>query len=140
MLLMISLHAYFTVNAEELLGDRKIYVCDKVAVFGEGVLQRVGLRKWAKGVRNDRFNRRLQDGRTVQQFEDLLLHDKPGPSKKSYTLFKFKIFKRIESHAFLIKTNKILWHRSSRRVSMYKILNLLLNLNIHKKLNNLLWK
>lgn len=59
MLLAIVFHAYFDVDIEELLSERKHYVCDKVSVFVDQVLVRVGFNKKAEKRKNKRLHNEL---------------------------------------------------------------------------------
>ncbi|XP_050428764.1 uncharacterized protein LOC126838412 [Adelges cooleyi] len=47
MLVAIAFHAYFDVNIEELIADRKQYVWDKVFTCLGGIFNHLGLNKWA---------------------------------------------------------------------------------------------
>lgn len=68
-------------SAEELLSDRKVYVCDQVSELMEGVLRFLGLNKWAKWRLNERLNRKMQgDWISMNELEYLLHHDESGLS------------------------------------------------------------
>lgn len=61
MLVAIVFHGYFDVNIEELLGDRKRYVCDSVSTYLETALRRIGLQKWAAERQEKRLDDQLQE-------------------------------------------------------------------------------
>lgn len=66
MLVAVVFHAYFDVHVEELLTDRKPYVCDKVSAFVDDALLRMGFRKWSLRRREDRIKAEL-DSRIAYQ-------------------------------------------------------------------------
>ncbi|VVC36763.1 Polycystic kidney disease type 2 protein,Polycystin cation channel, PKD1/PKD2 [Cinara cedri] len=66
MLVAIVFHGYFDVNVEELLGDRKRYVCDSVSTYLEKALERIGLRKWVERRQEKKFNDQLQGQMTYE--------------------------------------------------------------------------
>lgn len=57
MLVAIVFHAYFDVDIEIILDDRKQYVYDKFSIYMENMLQRLGLKKIAAWYRQNRLQR-----------------------------------------------------------------------------------
>lgn len=55
MLVAIVFHAYFDVDIEILLDERKLYVCDKFSIYIEKTLQMLGLTKMAVRHRQKRL-------------------------------------------------------------------------------------
>lgn len=53
MLVAIVFHAYFDVDVEELLRERRPYVCDKVSIFVINLLQKIGLKTWSIRLQNN---------------------------------------------------------------------------------------
>lgn len=45
MLVAIVFHAYFDIDVEVLLAEKKLYVCDKLSIFIDTILDRLGFKK-----------------------------------------------------------------------------------------------
>lgn len=72
MLVAIVFHAYFDVDIEELLNDRKLYVCDKINVFVGNVLKKMGLEKWVLKRQDNRLKAELDRHITYQDAYKIL--------------------------------------------------------------------
>lgn len=72
MLVAIVFHAYYDVNVEELLSERKLYVCDKVAIFVDTLLQKIRLKNWAARRQNNRLIDKLNEHITYQDVYKIL--------------------------------------------------------------------
>lgn len=72
MLVAIVFHAYFDVDVDELLSKRKPYVCDKINVFVDKVLQKIGFRKWSLKRQNNRLKAELDHYITYQDMYKVL--------------------------------------------------------------------
>lgn len=72
MLVAIVFHAYFDVDVEQSLGDRQLYVSDKVSAFVDRVIAKIGFEKWALRRRTNRLNQELNRRITYQDVYKLL--------------------------------------------------------------------
>lgn len=72
MLVAIVFHAYFEVDIEELLAERKVYVFDKVSEFLDRMLLQLGLNSWLTKRQNDRLKSELDQHMTYQDVYKIL--------------------------------------------------------------------
>lgn len=113
-------HAYFDVDVEELLAERKVYVCDKISEFVYRVLlPRVGLKDWSAKRQNDRLKSKLDEHITYQDvYKTLKRYDTTccsavafnisfglfgiSPQRLDEIVFTFLFFREISIHTKLI--------------------------------------
>ncbi|XP_025414980.1 polycystin-2-like isoform X2 [Sipha flava] len=91
MLVAIVFHAYFDVDVEELLAERKVYVFDKISEFVDHMLLRVGLKEWSTKRKNDRLKSELDQHITYQDIYKILKRCRYTDSQVEEILNKYGI-------------------------------------------------
>lgn len=72
MLVAIVFHAYFDVDVEELLKERKLYVCDKVSLLVDKVIKLLGFDDWVTLRENQRLKSELNHSIAYQDIYKIL--------------------------------------------------------------------